>query len=137
MSRFHIILFLTFIYSITCSYGNEITFFTSKNSSFNSIQIETIRNLYLGREKFIGSSKIQVVDLKNDQPIFLEKLIKKEIKNYNGLWRMMVFTGQALAPKVFKSNKELFEYVASNKNVLAYTTSKLDHSELKSLKIVL
>lgn len=117
------------------AWSGEIVFFTSAKSTIHEVSLEDVRNLYLGREKFVDSNRVQVVDFEQDQNAFLEKVVRKEKKTYTGLWRMMVFTGKSMAPKVFKSESDLFAYVAKHKNVVAYTMSEVKQENLKVLKV--
>lgn len=115
--------------------AEELQLITSAQSDFSEINEVTLRNLYLGREKFVGSQPVQIVDFNNAQGIFLERYVRKKKKAYRRLWHMMVFTGKSLAPKEFRSKEELYAFIAKTKNVIGYTIYPVDHEGLKILKL--
>jgi hypothetical protein len=117
-------------------HAGELKVITSVHSEFNQLSADTLRNLYLGREKFVSQVRVQVVDYRSSQNLFLDRYIRKKKKSYIRIWHMMVFTGKSLAPKEFKSKQELYEFVAKTKNVVAYTTESLDHQDIRVLKII-
>lgn len=116
--------------------ADELAVITSVHSDFSQIHADNLRNLYLGREKFVGKQSVQVIDYKNAQGLFLEQYIRKKKKAYTRLWHMMVFTGKSLAPKEFKTEEELYEFIAKNKNIIGYTIQPVEHKEIKVLKVV-
>ena len=134
LTRIIVMLLLAF-FSILELKAGELRVFTSKDSNINKLSIETIRNLYLGREKFVDSHLVRVADCEKSQQAFLENYINKDKKSYTGLWRMMVFTGKARAPKFFEKPTSLADYVAQNKNTIAYTTEKVDLTRFKVIEI--
>lgn len=136
MRRFFTLCVFILFGVIAKGYSSDLVLFTSKTSSFNEIDLSTLRNFYLGREKFLGKHKIEILDFTPSQEGFLKNYVRKDKKLYKLTWRMQLFTGKSLAPKIFKNKDDLVKYVLENKNVLAYAPSSILSPSLKSIKIV-
>jgi hypothetical protein len=116
----------------------DIHIITSKETQLDTVQQEELRNLYLGRTKFVQNKIVFLIDHQPDHPHFLKKVIRKSEYSYRSLWKMKIFTGKGKAPIKIKSIEELLITVARKPNVIAYTSSVIppDHPTIKVLTFI-
>ena len=136
MKRHLLLFYLNIFLFLSVGNGEEVKLITSVNSEFTTIHEETIRNLYLGREKFVENKLVEIVENKKAHNRFLKLYVRKDKRAYAGIWRMMVFTGKSLAPKEFDSEESLLEYIAKNKNVIGYTIEEVDDPRIIVINMI-
>ena len=130
------LIFVLWLIMSSASLCADLYIITSKATNINSIEHHDLRNLYLGRTKFIQNEIVQILDHQNDLQNFLEHVVHKSEYSYRSLWKMKIFTGKGKSPKNIESLNELINIISQQSNVIAYTSSFVqdDHPQIKILK---
>ncbi len=82
-----------------------------------------VANIFLGKKTtFSDKSKIVFVTLAKSKTHegFLKTCLNKTPSQFANYWKKQVFTGKAKAPKAFKTEKELVDFVAKTKGAIGY-----------------
>ena len=88
-----------------------------------SLVKDDVANIFLGKKStFSDKSNIVIVTLAKGQTHenFLKTYLNKTPSQFANYWKKQVFTGKAKAPKSFKTEKELVEFVAKTKGAIGY-----------------
>lgn len=84
---------------------------------------DDVANIFLGKKStFSDKSKIVFVTLAKGKTHenFLKTYLSKTPSQFANYWKKQVFTGKAKAPKAFKTEKELVDFVAKTKGAIGY-----------------
>lgn len=97
----------------------------SKNIPESSLSKTDVQNIFLGKKTKVDSTKISFVILKEGDihEGFLKEYLSRTPSQYDKYWKKMIFTGQGKAPKVFKTEEELVEYIKTTEGVIGYISS--------------
>ena len=118
------------------AYANDsVVVIVNKHSAIDTLNAQQIRNLYMGDSRHSPQGeKITVINqrqLTPEKKQFFAQLIQKKPSQYHAYWARLLFTGKAVPPRELENNIEVIEYVAANKNALAYTHSALVDDRVK------
>lgn len=92
-------------------------------SGVTQLTREEVTNLFLGRQKRLGSFPAQPVDQVQPQEVlsrFYRLLVNKNTAEIGAYWARLYFSGQAQPPKKMESAREVIDYVATNKGALGF-----------------
>lgn len=103
----------------------------------SELSASDIQSIYLGKKKvWDNGMKIELAVL-GDGPVtdkFLKDYVKKNSNTFDTYWKKQVFTGGGKPPVKFEKEKDLVEYVSSNKGAMGYVSSQ---SVSENVKIIL
>lgn len=103
-----------------------------------SLSRATISDIYLGKKtKWENEHTIHVVMLKEGalHEAFVKNIVgttPAKLKNY---WKKVVFTGTGTPPKIFKTEKELIEFITENEDTIGYISASTPHEHVKVIEM--
>ncbi len=85
----------------------------------DSLSGDDIRSIFLGQTTKIKGRTVVLAILKGGpaHTAFLKSMVRKTPTQFRNYWRRLVFTGKALAPRAFKTEKALLAFVAKTPNL--------------------
>lgn len=97
----------------------------STAGSSDSLSKGDLKNAYLNKKtKWPGGKKMVLTVLAEGEvhKAFLKKYVGKSPSQFRNYWKRQVFTGKGRAPKSFKTEKALAEYVAKTPGAIGYVS---------------
>ncbi len=119
------------------SLASDLVMIGNRSVPVSEISKEDIQNIYLGKKKnWDNGMKIMVATLGDGAVTdkFLKDYVKKNSNTFDTYWKKQIFTGGGKPPVKFDKEKDLVEYVSSNKGALGYVSSQ---SVSENVKIIL
>ena len=114
----------------------ELVVVGDKNFPENNLTKQTIKAFFLDKKRFIGESKVLVMNHEHENPLricFEKNILEKSKKSLERYWRKAYYQGKR-PPKIISSNEMLFLYLQSVQPSIGYVefNATLD-KELKVL----
>ena len=110
----------------------------NKNVNCDNLDCKTLRNIFLGKERFWeGGGQVFPAALENG-PVhkkFLDLYILKTPLQFTTHWKRMAFTGNPLAINLFKTERQLMEYVSQQEGAIGYVGEQTLTGGVKPLSI--
>jgi len=110
------------------------------NDSTKAVEVSKsdLRDLFTGASSSLkDGSHVTVVILKpglvNDE--FLSLYVNKSDAAFRAGWRSLLFSGQALMPKVMESEAAMVDYVAHTPGAIGYIAKATPHDGVKTLTV--
>ncbi len=116
--------------------GTDIIFICNTSAPFDSITKTEIKEIFLGRKlNWTPDKEITFVILKKPEIYtqFTRNYVKKTRSQFHSYWRLMLFTGRAMMPDSFNTEKEIVDYVATTDGAIGYVSSM---TKVKNVKIL-
>jgi len=115
----------------------DVMVIANKNLSENSLSNFEIKEISLGKiVKWSDNTPVHFVTLDGDiHREFLKTYIKRSTSQYKNHWRKMVFTGKGCAPKCFKTENELIQYVSQTDGAIGYVNRQTSARDVKVLEV--
>lgn len=103
----------------------DVVIIGNKNIPESSLSKTDIQNIFLGKKTKLDSTKITFVMLKSGDvhKSFLKEYLSRTPAQYKKYWKKIVFTGKGKAPKAFKTEEDLIEYVKNTEKAIGYIGS--------------
>ena len=116
-------LLLLFVANVACA---DIYIVVHQNSPIQSVDIEEIADVYLGRRKSLGDLYIdQVLDRTGEERRrFFESTTHMRISQVNAYWAKLKFSGRMRAPEGIASRVQLVEKLKQNPQAIGYMLEK-------------
>lgn len=115
----------------------DLVMIGNRSVPVSELSASDIQNIYLGKKKVWGNGmKIELAVL-GSGPVtdkFLKDYVKKNSNTFDTHWKKQLFTGVGKPPVKFEKEKDLVEYVSSNKGAMGYVSSQ---SVSENVKIIL
>lgn len=113
-------------------------FLLLKKGKKKALLEKDLKNIYLGKVKFWGKTKILLVNQKDKKifKAFLKKFIGITYTSYKNYWVKKVFTEGGSAPKIKAKSEDVVEYVSENKGGIGYLWKDDLTGEEEGIKIV-
>jgi ABC-type phosphate transport system substrate-binding protein len=98
----------------------------NNNIPESSLSKTDIQNIFLGKKTKLDGAKITFVILKEGDvhESFLKEYLSRTPAQYKKYWKKIVFTGKGKAPKTFKTEEALVEYVKNTEGAIGYIGSE-------------
>ncbi len=134
---------LTILFSCVLLVSNvqaDIIVITNPNFKADTISINTLKKLWLGKTKKISSiGRVYIVDqIKNNDStrLFYHKIIKKNPKQVKAYWAKIQFIGKGFPPKSLLNDNAVIKWVLKTKNGIGYIDSKMKTDTIKVLMTI-
>lgn len=125
-------MFQIFIYP---SYASaEIVLIANKGISENSLSKEEIKRIFLGKKKkWQDNTPITIILRKRDDTHeeLLKKYVQRSPKQFQNVWRRLVFTGEGQFPRSISNEGKLIDVVAKQKGAISYIDSAQLNNKVK------
>ncbi|MBF0198001.1 MAG: hypothetical protein HQL32_09830 [Planctomycetes bacterium] len=120
--------------------AGEIVIIVSNELKIKNISKRKLKDLYWGRERFIGNTPVTLLDTSEEtQKVFLKKYFNRSLSNYRMLWNKMIFSGRASPPKVINDCKSIIKQVEESSSTIAYIDKddleKYQNAKVKVLQV--
>lgn len=106
----------------------DISVIVNKDSNFQNISKEKLKNIYLGNAKFYNGQRILPLDQMredDDNIDFYRSLFKKPMSQIVSHWSRLIFTGKGQSPIEVTGQQQMLALIKANKNMIGYVDSKL------------
>jgi len=116
----------------------EIVFIGNKNSVPDELSRKDIKRIFLGKQKSWKDASSINVALYTKSKIFdhfSRKYTGRPKYLFRDYWRRLVFTGRGKAPKGFKTEKEVVNYVGLIDGAIGFVSSDAKIENVKIIKI--
>jgi len=114
--------FIVFISITGGLFSLELVVIGDKNFPENNLSKETIKAIFLDKKRFIGESKVLVMNHEHENPLricFEKNILEKSEKSLERYWRKAYYQGKR-PPKIVSSNEMLFLYLQSVQPSIGY-----------------
>jgi ABC-type phosphate transport system substrate-binding protein len=119
-------LVLTLIIVSTTSAAGDIVIVANPEAGVDSLSKSDLESIMLGKKKkWDSGTKIKIAILKagDTHEAFTKEYTGKTASQFKSYWKKLVFTGEGIQPKSFKTEDELVAYVAKTKGAVGYISS--------------
>lgn len=133
------VLFLLVLLQCMAGIANaDVVVVVHASSDIRQLSHDSVINIFLGRYRGLAGGNAA---LPIDQPEgaalrteFYRRLVNKNLNEINAYWARLVFSGQTAPPMQVTKAAEILQFLASNRNAVAYVErSQVD----KQLRVVL
>jgi ABC-type phosphate transport system substrate-binding protein len=118
---------------------DDIAVIVSPENKVDQIGMEELKQIYLKERKEWGNGlPIAPIDLGESDPVrdlFNRIVLKRSAVNMKYYWTERIFSGKGTPPIVFKNDREVKAYVASNPDAIGYIRAKNLDATVKALRI--
>lgn len=108
-------------------------------SAIDSIDLDTLRRVYLGKQSIVGSQRISRIVVLKDGPVhesFTHVVAGKNPITFLNYWKRLVFTGKGSMPLSLTDENEVMEYLRDSPGAIGYVSNEHQlHSGLKTLRL--
>ena len=129
--------FFSFMLEVEAA-DEEILIIVNKETSMKSLSINTVVDIYTNNKtKWDSGEKIHVSMLKIGpvHEAFSNQIIGMAPKKLIGVWKKVIFTGLGTPPKVFNTEAEMVQYVATTKGAIGYISVSTPAESVKVFKL--
>ncbi len=118
----------------------DVAVIVHKSNMLDSIDKTMLKSVFMGKLKSWPNG--QTIMLADNEPgsdtrkVFLKKIIKKSERKFDSYWSKRVYSGKGMPPKAMTEDIEIIEWVAKNKNSIAFIDSSVVNGTVKVLIIV-
>ncbi len=116
----------------------DVAVVANKNIGEKSISEKQAKKIWLGKTKSLGGTSLKPADLpkgNDSRKKFYKAVVKKNEKKLKAYWARIVFSGKGSPPKLFKSDAEVINWVASTPGAVGYVDSVSINDSVKVLLI--
>ena len=116
--------------------GQELFIVTDKDFQEENITIEEVKDIFLGKKRFINGKKILVMNYEFDHSVrrcFEKMVLKKSVRSIERYWQKAYYKGLR-PPKIVKSEEMLFSYMQEVQPSIGYI--KKNDNLAKYLKVL-
>lgn len=140
-------LFLTLAAALVLLFGSglcpdtaraEVVIIANASVQVNGITKEKLKNIFTGQQvRWSNGQPIKPVLLAEGDvhTNFVQKFVDKTPNQFENFWRKMIFTGQGIKPRTFRSEQELVEYVAETEGAIGYVSASNRAAKTKTLDV--
>jgi ABC-type phosphate transport system substrate-binding protein len=117
---------LTLLVVSTTSAAGDIVIVANSEAGTDSLSKSDLESIMLGKKKkWDNGTKIKIAILKEGgtHEGFTKEYTGKTASQFKSYWKKLVFTGEGIQPKSFKTEDELVAYVAKTKGAVGYVSS--------------
>ena len=132
------IILLMIVFGPSLIFAADLVLVASKNVPDSSLTREEVKSIFVGQKtEWSDRSKITFVVFKKSEEMksFMKVYVGKTPFQFNNYWKHQVFTGNGFFPRVFESEKELLDFVATNKGVVSYVSEDAPIDNVKVLTV--
>ncbi|ACL05932.1 conserved hypothetical protein [Desulfatibacillum aliphaticivorans] len=130
------LLILLFLSSASLADGPIVI--ANKNVSQDSLTAKTLRNIFLGKERTWKEGGFIFPAALEGGPVhqkFLDLYLQKTPAQFSTHWRRIAFTGGSLKINLFKTERQLVDYVAQQEGAIGYIGAETPTVNVKQITI--
>lgn len=131
------LLILLFLSSV--SLADSPVVIANKRVSQDSLSAKSLRNIFLGKERTWKEGGFIYPAALEGGPVhqkFLELYLRKTPAQFSTHWRRIAFTGKPLKINLFKTERQLVDYVAQQEGAIGYIGAETPAANVKQITIV-
>ncbi len=131
-----IVLFMMMLYALseTKAIAENILVIVNPGVTATAIDSSTVSTIYQAKKsKWDSGESINVAMLKSG-PVhekFVKDIVDITPKNLLRIWRKVIFTGLGNPPNIFKTEKDLVNFVAETNGAIGYINASTPHKNVK------
>lgn len=131
------ILTLILFVLISTSTSNQVII---ANTSEKEISEDKMKQIYLGKiSRWENGNKIILVTLEQGttHENFMENCLNKKSRSFTLYWKQRMFTGRGVMPRIFKTEKEVIDYVKGTEGAIGYISDTMIDSLSNEVSILI
>ena len=111
-------------------FSRELVLVASSQSSIESVDKQTLIDLYLGRQL---TQRLRVGDIISApyRALFYERLTGRDIRQVESLWAQRLFTAEGVPPEMFRKSESAMEWIQEEPDRVLYLDIKELTDDLK------
>jgi ABC-type phosphate transport system substrate-binding protein len=120
------------------SAAGDIVIVANSEAGTDSLSKSDLESIMLGKKKkWDNGTKIKIAILKagDTHENFTKEYTGKTASQFKSYWKKLVFTGEGIQPKSFKTEDELVAYVAKTKGAVGYVSAGTSADGVTSVTI--
>ena len=129
---------LLFVFA-NASDSNKGFIIVGSNIQENNLSKKEIKNIFMGKTTlWKNGERIDAgIYTKNKEKInyFFDNFLNTSSRRYKQYWLKQIFSGNGIAPKIFKDLEDAIEYSKNNKNSVLFIAVE-NEEKLKGIKII-
>lgn len=132
------LLFFSSMAVLTFGAEDPLVLVVSLENNIGEISPEELKSIYLKDKKnWQDGTPILPIDLGQPeaQERFSRIILKKNLREVKIYWMQQIFTGRAAPPLIVKDDREVKEWIASNRGAIGYIHSKSLDDTIKPILI--
>ncbi len=113
---------------------SDIYVIAHKNSAIQNLNLETLKEIYLGNRQYINELRVLPLDQDSQESTrqqFYQDIIQKPQGQLISHWSRLIFTGKGQAPIALSGDQSIVNFVSNNPNVIGYINKKFISSNVK------
>jgi len=126
------------IFVVAAPASADVSVVANKSIGEESISEKQAKKIWLGKTKSLGGVSLKPADLpkgNDSRNKFYKTVVKKNEKKLKAYWARIIFSGKGSPPKLFKSDAEVINWVASTPGAVGYVDSVSINDSVKVLLI--
>lgn len=135
---FVFLLFMSFICLGGMAGADGVKIIGNKSVPFSELSREDVTKIFLYKQvEWPDKSKISFVILKDGavHDSFVRLYLRRSPQQYSRYWKMMLFTGKGIMPKIFESDNEIVRFVASTDGAIGYVSMETPVENVKIISV--
>lgn len=123
---------------LALSAADETAVICNPEVNISALSARELTDIFLGRKRTLADGKrIQLAILVSgpEHSAFLKERVGKSEQQFRRHWRNLVFSGQGVMPKTFRTQAELMEYVSSREGAIGYIAG-VDPTKRADIKVI-
>ena len=115
--------YLIIFFSCFPLYGQNLVLITNKNTEVKSVDVESVKKVYMGHPSELSKKGIRPAMLSmshSDTKTFIQDYLKMSLFEFDQYWLEKELSGQENTPKSFYSSEKLIEFIKNNTGYIAY-----------------
>lgn len=111
--------------------AQELFIVADKNFQEENLTIQEVKDIFLGKKRFINGEKILVMNYEFDHRVrrcFEKTVLKKSVRSIERYWQKAYYKGLR-PPKIVKSKEMLFSYMQAVQPSIGYIEKSDDLAE--------
>ncbi len=126
------------VVNISIASAGNVVVICNKEVPDDALAKKDLKKMFIGQQKFWNKDLEVVLATLSKSDVhktFLKKYIKKSSSQYRRYWINLSFTGKGIAPKAFKVEEELVQFVSQTSGAIGYISSNTNINGAKVISI--
>lgn len=119
--------------------AEEIFLVTQANNPVDSVTMQEVRNIFLGKKTTWSNGQNIVVFIQQDNTvtnIFCREYLAKSPQQFFTYWKKALFTGTGNPPITLSNDSEMKAFISAKRSSIGYIGAESLDGSVKELKII-
>ena len=120
------------------AFADEVKIIGNSSVPYDELSQEEVMKIFLNKlVEWPDKSKITLAIKKQGQvhERFVERYLKRSAEQYSRYWKMMLFAGKGIVPKIFERDEDIVRYISDTNGAIGYVSANVRTENVKTITV--